>query len=312
MKIVFMGSAEFGFPALKLLFENHTVTGIVTTPPRPKGRGRAIGLSPVAEFAQARNFGPIYAPEDLHDLRFHRDLAACNADLFVVVAFRILPRSLFSLPPLGTINIHASLLPKYRGPAPIQRAIEAGETETGVTVFRIDEGIDTGMILLQKRTPIGPAETTPELYDRLGVLGAEALKEVLAHLDASTAVVMGQDHSASSRAPKLSREEAAINWYLPSKVIFNKIRAFKPFPGTYTLFGGERLGIEAAELPPSLALADPNTVKPGTIVRVRDSYFDVQCLDGSLRIIEVKPAGRRRMNVHDFLLGTPMREGMML
>ncbi len=175
MKIVFMGSAEFGIPALKLLLRKHAIVGIVTTPSRPKGRGRGIAPSPVAEFAQTVGIGPIFSPDDLNDPLLYDKLASCKSDLFVVAAFRILPKTLFSLPRLGTINIHASLLPKYRGPAPIQRAIEAGETETGVTVFRIDEGIDTGMILLQKMISIGPTESSEQLYERLSALGAESL-----------------------------------------------------------------------------------------------------------------------------------------
>jgi methionyl-tRNA formyltransferase len=308
MKIVFMGSAEFGIPALEALLGEHAIVGIVTTPPRPKGRGRAIASSPVASFALSRGIGPIFTPDDLKNPSFRDELAACGADLFVVVAFRILPRQLFSLPPLGTINIHASLLPKYRGPAPIQRAIEAGETETGVTIFRIDEGVDTGMVLLQKRTPIGPEETAEQLYGRLSALGAGALMETLGRLDARTELPIGQDHSAASRAPKLSREEAAIDWHTPSQVIFNKIRAFKPFPGTFALFGGDRLGIEAAR---SLTVG-ANAAEPGTIIAVGNDYFDVQCLQGRLRVLAVKPAGRKRMSVHDFLLGTRLREGMTL
>ena len=308
MKIVFMGSAEFGIPALKLLLSNHSVVGIVTTPPRPKGRGRAVAPSPVGQFAQAAGVGPIFSPSDLKDPLFYRSITACKADLFIVAAFRILPKFLFSLPRLGAINIHASLLPKYRGPAPIQRAIEAGETETGVTIFRIDEGIDTGMILLQKRVPIGPAETSEQLYGRLSDLGAHALMEAIERIDAGAAIPMRQNHVAASGAPKLTREEAAIDWHLSSQVIFNKIRAFKPFPGTFAVFKGERLGIEAARPMHGKAAV----AAPGTVVAVGDGYFDVQCLQGSLRVLEVKPANRRRMSVHDFLLGTRMQEGTAL
>jgi methionyl-tRNA formyltransferase len=312
MKIVFMGSTEFGIPALKLLLSRHAVVGIVTTPPRPKGRGRAVAPSPVAQFAQAVGVGPVFSPSDLKNPLLFSELAACNADLFIVAAFRILPKCLFSLPPLGTINIHASLLPKYRGPAPIQRAIEAGETETGITIFRIDEGIDTGMILLQKRVPIGPEETSEQLFGRLSDLGANALIETIDRIDSGAAIPMRQDHVAASGAPKLTKREGAINWHRSSQAIFNKIRAFKPFPGAFAVFEGKRLGIEAAQPLLGRAIATTAMAVPGTVVAVGDGYFDVQCLQGCLRVLEVKPANRRRMSVHDFLLGTRMKEGTAL
>ena len=208
----------------------------------------------MAEFARRWGSARSFTPDDLKDPLLYDELAACKADLFVVVAFRILPKTLFSLPRLGTINIHASLLPKYRGPAPIQRAIEAGETETGVTVFRIDEGIDTGKILLQKRISIGLRRV------RSSSTNGWAARGRIAHGNARSprcwhVMPKKQDHGAASGAPKLTKEEAAIDWHCPSQVIFNKIRAFKPFPGLFAIFEGERLGIEAAEVLPGSAVA---------------------------------------------------------
>jgi len=307
MNIVFFGSAPFGIPALARLLQAHRVVAVVSTPPRQKGRGLRLGESPVAVFARQQAFGPVFTPENLSDPDFKDTLARCGADIFIVVAFRILPAGIFSLPPLGTVNIHASLLPKYRGPAPIQRAIEAGEKETGVTVFRIDEGVDTGGILLQKRVSIGPDENAAELYERLGDCGADALIEALEGLRKGTLRPLPQDNAQASRAPKLTKEEARIDWRQPAQAIYNKIRAFKSFPGTYAMLDGKRLGIEHA-VPVEKSLPG----ETGTVVRVADSFFEVECLPGLLRVLEVKPEGRRSMNVRDFLLGNKVIEGTRL
>jgi len=230
-----------------------------------------------------------------------------NADLFVVIAFRILPREVFSLPKYGTINIHASLLPKYRGPAPIHRAIEAGEQCSGITIFRIDDGIDTGEILLQVPVDIGSMETTPELYERLSRLGAQSINDALLKLDSGETMCLPQDHSLSSKAPKLSKEDARIDWNLPATAIFNKIRAFKPFPGTYCIFEAKRLGIDSA-----IVVDNERSAVPGTIAAVGDTFFDVACNPGLLRVVKVKPEGRRIMDTHDYLLGSRLTEGYIL
>jgi methionyl-tRNA formyltransferase len=304
MNIVFFGSADFGIPALARLMQAHKVAAVVSTPPKPQGRGLKTGESPVVAFARRNNLAPIFTPENLNGREFAETLAQFGADVFIVVAFRILPESLFSIPRLGTLNIHASLLPKYRGPAPIQRAIEAGEKETGVTVFRIDEGVDTGGILLQKRTTIDPAETSVELGERLSVCGAELCAEALEGLGRGTLRPSPQSGALASRAPKLAKDEAQIDWRRPARVINNKIRAFKPFPGTYTLLDGKRLGIERSE-----TVENESQGEPGDIVALKGSFFDVQCSEGALRVFEVKPESRRSMCVHDFLLGNRIAEG---
>jgi methionyl-tRNA formyltransferase len=307
MNVIFLGSAEFGLPALTRLLETHRVLAVVSTPPKPKGRGLTLRDSPVVVFARQKGIAAIHTPVDLKSPDFAATLSGYNADLFVVVAFRILPRSVFTLPPLGTVNIHASLLPRYRGPAPIQRAIEAGEKETGVTIFRIDDGVDTGAILTQRRVTIGLKETTPELYSRLSDLGSKALIETLDGLAAGTQQPYPQDHSGSSGAPKLRKEEARIDWHLSPENIFNKIRAFKPFPGTFTVYEGRRLGIVWAE-----PIAGSEKGPAGTVARTGHDFFDVRCLRGVLRIFEVKPEGRTAMPVHDFLLGHALHEGAVL
>ena len=307
MKIVFMGSAEFGVPTLEKIIEQHDLCALVSTPPRPQGRGLQLVESPIVSHARSKKIEKIITPQDLRSQELIETLSACGADVFVVVAFRVLPKILFSIPRLGTVNIHASLLPFFRGPAPIQRAIEAGATETGVTIFKIDEGVDTGAILLQEKTGIGPEETTPQLYERLSILGADALVHALNGFSQGALLPVAQAASFSSRAPKLMKEEALINWHEPARTLFNKIRAFKPFPGTFAYLDNKRLGIVWA-----LPQGDDVSQNPGKITRVGDTFFDVECGRGIIRVHEVKPEGRKSMNVHDFLLGTKIKEGTSL
>lgn len=302
-----MGSADFGIPALDALLKHHEVIGVVSTPAKPQGRGLKLTDSPITTFAQTHGIKPIFKPDNLKSDELYAQLSELHADLFVVVAFRILPKKLFSIPPCGTINIHASLLPKFRGPAPIQRAIEAGEKESGVTIFKIDEGVDTGEVLLRKSVPIGPEETTPELYETLSCAGAEMLIKAIDNLGNGGGNYNAQEHALSSRAPKLSKEEAHIKWSESAISIFNKIRAFKPFPGTYCILNGKRLGIDWA------TVIDKTTSGiNGAIASVNDTYFDIYCNPGILRILRVKPEGRKVMDVHDYLLGSCLVEGTLL
>lgn len=299
MNIVFMGSAQFGIPALeKILQRGHIIKGIVSTPAKEKGRGLKIADSPVVEFAAKNGISPVLTPQNLKSPEFVDSLKKIQADLFVVVAFRILPREVFNIPSLGTINIHAALLPKYRGPAPIQRAIEAGEKKTGITIFRIDDGIDTGNIILKKETAIGDFETAPDLYDRLSILGAEGLMEALDNLSNNTVSYSRQEHAGATAAPKLLKAEGNIDWRMSARTIFNKIRAFKPFPGTYTFFNGKRLNVEWAE---PVDIVGQN--KPGEIFSTDANGFNVQCGEGGIRILEVKPEGKKSMSAGSFLAG---------
>lgn len=307
MRIVFMGSADFGICALETLMEYHKVVGVVSTPAKPKGRGRKTVESPISSYARNRNIEPILTPQNLKNPELAKTLSELKADIFVVVAFRILPEMIFSIPPLGTINIHASLLPLYRGAAPIQRAIESGEKETGVTIFRIDKGIDTGELILQKKVQISDQETTPELYMRLSRLGAQALVESIDMLQKGTIHPLKQDNSNATNAPKLSKMEAKIDWSETNINIFNKIRAFKPFPGTFMVMNGKRIAVEWA-----YPLDENTSKKPGTVTKSSSDFIDVQCGKGVLRIIRIKPEGKREMSIHDFILGTDIPEGILL
>ncbi|GBU22953.1 methionyl-tRNA formyltransferase [Fibrobacteres bacterium R8-0-B4] len=310
MKIVFMGSAEFGLPALGELLARHRVAAAVSAPARPKGRGLKLVDTPVAEYVKKASSVPLLTPEDAAAPQFIDKLTSLGADLFVVVAFRILPEAVFSIPRLGTLNVHASLLPRYRGAAPIQRAIEAGETETGVTVFRIDGGVDTGEILMQKKTPIDGQETAPELYQRLSVMGAAALLETIDALENGTAVPVKQDNAEATKAPKLTKEEGRVDWRLPVEAVFNKIRAHVPFPGSYFFINGKRINIERGIASGGGGTNPPPP--PGTILIARGDSIDVQCGTGALRITKVKSEGRQTMDVHSFLLGHEVIEGTVL
>jgi methionyl-tRNA formyltransferase len=308
LRILFMGSADFGIHTLDALIEaGHRIVGVVSTPARPRGRGLTMQDSPVTIAARRRSLEPVICPESLKDPALAEDLSALGAELFVVVAFRILPPAIFSIPPYGTVNIHASLLPRFRGPAPIQRAIEAGERESGVTIFRIDEGIDTGGVILQRRTAIGEKETTPELYERLSRLGAEALLDAIERIELGKVEYQRQDAALVSKAPKLKKAEARIDWQQSARTLFNRIRAFKPFPGSYAMLDGKRLGVIRAE-----PIACDTKEPVGTVAAVGDDYFDVVAGAGCLRIYEVKPEGRKQMSAGAFVHGRSIQRGTKL
>lgn len=307
MRIVFMGSSEFGIPALEeIIKKRHSIAGIVSTPAREKGRGLVLSESPVTEYARQKGYTPVFTPENLVSITFAEELKKLEADVFVVVAFRILPETVFSIPPLGTYNIHASLLPRYRGPAPIQRAIAAGEKETGVTVFRINQGVDTGGIVLAKKVLIADDETAPQLSGRLSRLGAGALVEALALIEEGKAEFTAQNNSLACGAPKLLKSEGKISWDKPAAAIFNRIRAFKPFPGAYTFLDNLRIGIEwAVPLPGGTALPG----EAGTVCGMGPDGFNVQCASGRLRVLSVKPEGKKIMSALDFMHGRGIKLG---
>jgi methionyl-tRNA formyltransferase len=306
LKIVFLGTTSFGIPALDALAQaGHEIVGIVSRPAREKGRGLKIIESDIVLHAGKMGYKPVFCPQDISSGQFLADLKNCAADLFVVVAFRILPKEIFSIPALGTYNIHASLLPRFRGPAPIQRAIAAGEKETGITVFRIDKGIDTGNIVLQKKTPIGDDEMAPILSARLAELGAQGICEAVSLVQNKTVEFSKQDEMLATAAPKLVKSEGKISWDLPARQIHNMVRAFAPFPGTYTFLDGARVGIEET------LCVDPvgGAGGPGTVLFVAREGFDVRCGTGALRIITVRPEGKKSMRARDFANGRNLVPG---
>jgi methionyl-tRNA formyltransferase len=300
LKVVFMGTPEFAVPSLQRLLNHHIpITGVVTGPDKPSGRGLHLQPTPVKKLALSAGL-PILQPDKLRDPQFVQNLREWKADLFLVVAFRILPPEVFTIPPLGTVNVHAALLPKYRGAAPIQWAIIHGEHETGVTTFFIEEKVDTGDVILQRKTPIGEFETAGELHDRLAIMGADSLIETLTQI-ATGAVQRQRQTGEVSLAPKITKEMAAIEWKKSAAAIFNFIRGMNPTPGAFTSWQGHHLKIFCAH-----AINDSSfNAEAGSVVRVdeRTGELLVQTGHGQLAIDELQLEGKRRMSVAEFLRG---------
>lgn len=299
LKTVFMGTPDFAVPCLdRLLSEGHQVLAVVTQPDRPKGRGRKLTPSPVKEAALAHGL-PVLQPEKVKDPEFIARLAALKPDIIVVVAFgQFLPAALLDLPPLGCINVHASLLPRYRGAAPIHRAIIDGETATGVTTMYMDAGMDTGDMILKAEIPISPAETTGELHDRLKVLGARVLAETLAAIAAGEAPRTPQDNGAATYAPLLTRDIERIDWQQPAKAIHNLVRGLDPWPGAYCRHGGKLLKVWRCEVVPVAGGG-----KPGQIIAAGPAGIVVAAGEGAVRLTEVQPENRRRMDAGEYMRG---------
>jgi len=309
MRLVFMGTPDFAAASLEaLLRSDDSVVGIVTQPDRPKGRGQILAPSPVKLLAQRERI-PVLQPLKMKDSEFLHALAGWKPDMIAVAAFgRILPSAILSLPPLGCINVHGSLLPKYRGAGPIQWAIINGETETGITTMLMDEGMDTGAMLLQEAIPITADDTTGTLSPRLAELGGRLLVETIARLKADTLTPQPQDSSRATLAPLLNKEDGAIDWALPATTLANRVRGLSPWPGAYTtLAGGDRWAIWRA-----LALPGPVTKPPGIVVAITTEAIHVATGDGILAVMELQPANSRRMAASQYLAGHPVAVGLKL
>jgi methionyl-tRNA formyltransferase len=299
VKAIFMGTPEFAVPTLEKMIEaGHQVTAVFTQPDRPKGRGQEPAASPV-KIAAARLGIPVYQPERVKRPEVVEEIRSLQPEVIVVVGYgQIIPQAILDIPPFGIINVHASLLPKYRGAAPIQWAIARGETRTGVTTMRIDAGLDTGDMLLKAETEVGEEETAVELSARLAVTGAELLERTLAGL--STIKPEKQDHSQATLAPILKKEDGRIDWTRPAREIANRVRGFQPWPGCYTTWRGKRLAVWQAR-------AQAGSGKTGEIRGSR-----VACGEGTLELIEVQPEGKKRMTAEAFLNGHQVKDGEIL
>ncbi|MBW8886906.1 MAG: methionyl-tRNA formyltransferase [Fibrobacteres bacterium] len=303
MRLVFMGTPEFAVPFLEALQARHQVSLVVTQPDKPKGRGMKLAAPPVKEKALALGL-PVAQPVSLKTPEFHDLIKAQAADLLVVVAYRILPATLFPLARFGAVNVHGSLLPKYRGAAPIQWAIANGEKETGVTVFQLDAEIDHGQVLARARTPIGPEETSADLFARLRELGRDTLLQALDDLEAGRSRTETQDHSASTPAPKLKKEDGKLDFALPAQALHDRVRAFNPYPVCYAAQAGSArvLRVHATrpvdEPPAATESAEPGTVRIGT-----DRYPYVATGRGWLMLREVQWEGKPRVSGPDFVNG---------
>ncbi|MBW1741323.1 MAG: methionyl-tRNA formyltransferase [Deltaproteobacteria bacterium] len=307
-RIIFMGTPAFSVPALKALHENHDeVLAVVTQPDRPKGRGRRMVPPPVKEVASTLGY-PVLQPARIKEPWFVEKMIALDPDIFVVVAYgRILPGSVLAIPRLGAINIHASLLPKYRGPAPIQWAIINGEQETGVTTMWMDEGMDTGEILLTSKVPIRPDDTSVSLHHRLADVGAQLLIETLNKLRSGDLVGTPQDKTQATYAPFLKKEDGRIDWTKDAKSLDAFIRGMNPWPGAFTFLFGKRLKIFKAE-----GLQKPAKEKPGTVLEGFPEDFNVATGRGILALKEVQLESAKRISVKDFLRGCPVPTGTRL
>lgn len=308
MRIVFMGTPDFAVPSLEALLKSpDEVVGVVTQPDRPKGRGQVLTPSPVKQVA-LREHIPILQPTKMKDPDFLAALGAWKPDLIAVAAFgRILPPVILSLPPKGCINVHGSLLPKYRGAGPIQWAIINGETETGITTMLMDEGMDTGAMLLQEKIMITPDDTAGSLSPRLAELGGRLLVETLTRLKAGTLVPQVQDHAQATMAPLLKKEDGAIDWALSATAIANRVRGLTPWPGAYTFLGEDRWMLYRA-----VALTGASAEPPGRITAVTKDAIQVATGEGLLAVKELQPANSRRMTVAQYLAGHPIQAGLQL
>lgn len=309
MRLVFMGTPDFAVASLEALLRSEDpVVGVVTQPDRPKGRGNILTPSPVKLLAQKAQI-PLEQPLKMKDPEFLQTLAGWKPDLIAVAAFgRILPPAILSLPSLGCINVHGSLLPKYRGAGPIQWAIINGETETGVTTMQMDEGMDTGAMLLQEAIPIMPDDTTGTLSPRLAELGGRLLVETITQLKAGTLMPRPQDASQATLAPLLKKEDGVIDWTLPAAVLANRVRGLSPWPCAYTtIAGGDRWTIWRAS-----AHSSSVTKPPGTVVDITTVALHVATGEGVLAVTELQPANSRRMAVSQYLAGHPIAVGERL
>jgi methionyl-tRNA formyltransferase len=306
LRVAFAGTPDFSVPALEaLVASKHPVVGVLTQPDRPKGRGRQITAGPVKVAALAHGI-PVAQPLTLRYPAGRADLEAWRPDLLVVVAYGlILPPAVLSLPRLGCVNIHGSLLPRWRGAAPIQRSILAGDTLTGVTIMLMDKGLDTGPMLLKKETPIESTDTGGSIHDRLSVLGAAALLEALEGYEAGALTPVPQPAEGVTYAAKIEKSEALLDWRRSALELDRQVRAFNPWPVTETRLEGEQLRVFAASVVEEPSSAEIG-VEPGTIRDVSDSGVVVQCGRGQLSLQQLQRPGRRAVPAAEFIRGVQL------
>ena len=298
LRIVFMGSPEFAVPSLqKLANSGHKIVTVVSGTDKKRGRGNELSPTPVKSAALALGL-PVLGFASMKDPGLESSLKDLLPDLIVIVAFKILPDRILSIPKFGSINLHASLLPAYRGAAPIHHAVMNGETKTGCTVFKLDSGIDTGGILLQKATPIGPDETTGSVYDKLMRMGGDLIVEAVALIASGKAEFRPQDDGKASPAPKLFDEDCKVDFNRPAIEVHNKIRGLSPFPCAYAMLDGKRLKLLASHYREGIGKKGA----PGNVSMDGDEIY-VACLDESIRLDEVRYEGKRQMKAVDFFRG---------
>ncbi len=297
LNIIFAGTPDFAARHLQaLLGSEHNIVAVYTQPDRPAGRGKKLTSSPVKMAAEQAGI-PIFQPQSLRNEEAQQQLAALNADIMVVVAYGlILPQVVLDTPQLGCINVHGSLLPRWRGAAPIQRAIWAGDRETGVTIMQMDKGLDTGAMLHLARLPIEARDTSASLYDKLADIGPQALLQALPRIADGSIKAAPQDDALANYAEKLSKEEALIDWQLPAEQLERNVRAFNPWPVSYFMLGEHNIKVWQAEI-----LNETSDQAPGTIIRTGKAGIDVATGKGILRLLSLQPPGKKAMACQDLL-----------
>jgi methionyl-tRNA formyltransferase len=297
MKIVFFGTPDFAVPSLEAIHQSiHQVSAVVTVPDKEQGRGRKISFSPIKKFAIENNI-LIYQPEKLKgNEEFITQLKDLQPDLFVVVAFRILPKEIFEIPKYGSFNLHASLLPRYRGAAPIQWALIKGETETGLTTFKLAEKIDTGSIYIQERVQIYPEDNFGSLHDRLSELGTELVIKTIDLIDQGNYSLIPQDDSTASLAPKITKEICRIDWNKSALEIHNLVRGLSPFPSAFFIYDDKLIKVYKTEIDYEKKL------KPSEILQTKNQLF-IGCADNAIKILDIQIEGKKKMGIEEFLRG---------
>jgi methionyl-tRNA formyltransferase len=308
MRIIFMGTPEFAVPSLKILLENqYDVVAVVTAPDKPRGRGQKLSSPPVKQFAAGHSL-QLLQPVSLKDEGFIRRIMELSPDLIVVVAFRILPREVFEIPKLGSFNLHASLLPKYRGAAPINWAITKGEEETGVTTFFLQERVDTGNVILQARVKIGEDETAGELHDKLAEVGAEIVLQTVRLIELGKAHPRTQDEALATPAPKIFKEMCKVEWSKNARELHNFVRGLSPDPCAFTFHNGRMLNIYRTKRTGIKVLHS----NPGAILDPTDKELLVATADELLSLQELQLEGKKRMSAEEFLRGYKIEKGDQL
>ncbi len=312
MKIVFMGTPQFAIPSLHRILESkHTVAAVVTAPDKERGRGKQVSSAPVKEFALKNNL-EVLSPLTLKDEKFVRYLKELDPDLFVVVAFRILPKEVYTIPKKGTFNLHGSLLPKYRGAAPIQWAIINGEKETGVTTFFLEDKVDTGNIILQEKIAINDEDDFGSLHDKMMMIGADVVLRTIELIDAGNVFQTKQDDALASTAPKITKEVCQINWNKSAEEIHNLVRGLSPHPAAFFIYEGKNYKIFKTKVIDNCELQIENLMNyqcsishsqvPVKFYQTQKEIY-VETSKGILQILELQPEGRKRMTAEEFLRG---------
>ena len=296
MKIVFFATPDFAVPILdKLLKSENQIAAVVTNTDKEQGRGKKVAFSPIKEYAVKNNI-PILQPEKFKDPVFINQLTEINADLFIVVAFKILPKEVFNIPKFGSFNLHGSILPKYRGAAPIQWSLINGDTETGLTTFFLKETVDTGNMILQERLAILPEDNFGSLHDKLSLLGADLVLTTVELINTGNVKTYEQDNSITSPAPKITKEICKIEWNKPAKSIHNLIRGLSPYPGAFFEKENKIYKIYKS------ALCENKNISPNEIFTTKKEIF-IGCNNSTLQVLEIQPEGRKKMTAEEFLRG---------